>query len=225
MASSSSRASAATEGWWTTPTPKQIRLQQMLIARAQAERASARKAVIAELPAQPAPPTLKRKRKGTVCKASANTPIGTLRRPSTEPAMQGGSRDNVLCPKPPLRKPPLRTLSHSSEIAAQGQSRRDIRYPKHGDRIEVKWEDTWFPGRVLLRDAERVYVTFPNFSTNWDDWYGFRERTVSNRGFFCYYWPQGCQNSSGQHTTSCTYSCRRSIGPASTCATTNSVGS
>ena len=92
--------------------------------------------------------------------------------------MQGGSRDNVLCPKPPLRKPPLRTLSHSSEIAAQGQSRRDIRYPKHGDRIEVKWEDTWFPGRVLLRDAERVYVTFPNFSTNWDDWYGFRERTV-----------------------------------------------
>ena len=142
----SSRTLGDATGWWTAPTPKQVRAQQQLIAQAQAQtrlrQVERCTAAVAEITAQPTLLTLKRKRKTR---------------------------------NPPL---PQKSAAHrhcTTESDSEGSSRDQVRFPRLGDRVEVKWKDTWFPGRALLAHADLVYVTFPNFSTNWDDWYDFRD--------------------------------------------------
>lgn len=42
--------------------------------------------------------------------------------------------------------------------------------PAAGSKVEVKWGNAWYPGRILRADGGRYLVSYDGYGSNWDEW-------------------------------------------------------
>ena len=67
----------------------------------------------------------------------------------------------------------LRELHSEAPVAVQAPAAEPPAAPdpyREGERVQIEWHGSWFPGTIIEVNGARYKVTYDGYSSSWDEW-------------------------------------------------------